>query len=271
MAAKKNELAKTEEAGLPDFYDEADGSGFEEASSQAFSIPFLSMLQKTSPQCDPDDGAYIEGAKAGMYYNSATGQVYESVDVVPCYFRNSMVKWRPNRGGFVGQEAPGYEQGLPRKKRDDGSETGVYIDAEGNEVVDTRYHFCLQISPDGAPLPVIISMSSTQIKKSKNWMFTMRQKQAPRKDGKGFFRLPMYSHIYRLTSAPEQNDFGNWRGFKIDEVGVIKDAGLYEAAKSAYEMFQSAADNIRPPAEGDAPATESARNTQNDPEDEIPF
>ena len=48
-------------AGLMDFAADA-GAGMEGAGQESFAIPFLSVLQKGSPQVDEASGAALEGA-----------------------------------------------------------------------------------------------------------------------------------------------------------------------------------------------------------------
>lgn len=269
MAKPKTQaIAKKEPAAAAVALWEADaGEGFEGTTADDFAIPFLVLLQKMSPQCDPDAGAHVPGAAAGMFYDAGTGEVLEEVRVVPCHYHRAMVKWRPDRGGFAGQEEPGYEAGLPRKKRDDGSEAGVWVDAEGNEVADTRYFFVLRLTDDGDALPVILSFTSTQTKKARTWLTRMQAIKATGPNGK--FTPPMYAHVWRLTSVPEQNEQGTWRGYKVDVEGPITDADLFRTAKEAREMFKQADRRVKPPepAGGGEPATTAVDG----PNDEIPF
>ena len=48
------------------------GSGFEEATSDSYAVPFLQVLQSGSPQCKKSDGKYIKGAEEGMIFNTVT-------------------------------------------------------------------------------------------------------------------------------------------------------------------------------------------------------
>ena len=83
----------------------------------------------------------------------------------------------------------------------------------GNHLVDTRVHYALLVA-NGEAEPVVFTMTSTQIKKSRKWMTVMRQLRMERPDG-SFFNPPMFSHQYNLTTVPESNDQGAWMGWKI--------------------------------------------------------
>ena len=112
MANKKKTVAK-KSTNLPAVLNlENDaGSGFEAVDRDSVAIPFLAVLQKGSPQCDEDDDAYIDGAKAGMFFNTATGQIFDGkkgVTLIPAYFERMYVEWAPrdSGGGFRGTHDP---------------------------------------------------------------------------------------------------------------------------------------------------------------------
>jgi hypothetical protein len=48
----------------------------------------------------------------------------------------------------------------------------------------------------------------------------------------GLYTPPMYSQLYRLTTAPESNDKGKWYGWEIERIGSVEDVGVYQAAKA---------------------------------------
>ena len=91
---------------MDDFFAAYADAGLEEVTTQDLSIPYLRILAQLSPQVNKRDGAYVDGAEAGMIYNTMENAVYngdEGVTVVPCYFRRVLVEWKPREkgGGFV--------------------------------------------------------------------------------------------------------------------------------------------------------------------------
>ena len=66
----------------------------------------------------------------------------------------------------------------------------------------------------------------------------MNNLKMERKD-KTRFKAPMYSHTYKVTTIPESNDKGNWRGLKIVLDGVIDDSELFQAAKAFRDQIGS--------------------------------
>lgn len=220
---------------------EADaGSGFEEADASAYAIPFIQILQSGSPQCKRSDGAYIQGAQEGMFYNTVTGKLYngdEGILVIPCHYSNRFIEWktRESGGGFVAEHMPGH--GLVTTK----DEKGRDVLPNGNTLVDTRNHYALLLETDEdgvvTPTPVLITMSSTQLKKSRNWMSKMDGIKI--KTAKGFVKAPMASRIYRLTTVPESNDKGSWFGFKVELEAVVQDPAQYTTAQEFAAAVRS--------------------------------
>lgn len=226
------------------------GAGFENADKDAFAIPFLSILQSGSPQCKKSDGAYIKGAEEGMLHETVSGTVYPGdagLSVVPCYFRRAFVEWRDREGGgggFVAEHdaARGAELLRTTTKNEKGQDTLP----SGNYLVDTRYHYVLMITPDGNYKPALMTMTSTQMKKSRRWMTVMDAVKMSRGDGSKF-TPPMFSHQYHVTTIPESNDKGSWMGWKIELEKMVGDANLYAAAKSFRDAISKGAVKVTQP------------------------
>ena len=108
----KRAVAKKEAGGVPaELMEELEGqsgAGFEDTDADDYAIPFVAVLQKGSPQVDPDDGAYINGAKPGLFYNTVTGELFKDITVIPCARRREFVEWVPRDegGGLIGRHDP---------------------------------------------------------------------------------------------------------------------------------------------------------------------
>jgi hypothetical protein len=246
-----------------DLFEQDAGSGFEHTDSDAYAIPFLAILQKGSPQCDEDDGAYIEGAKPGMLFNTVTAELYDGIKgvlVIPACFQHNMVEWVPREagGGMRGIYKPG-DPIMEKTVRDD---RGRFVLPNGNYLADTRYHFAILLKENDEFEPVVISMSSTQIKKSRHWMTKMKSILLSKEDGSKF-EAPMMSHIYRLTTISESNDQGSWKGWKIELDHRIGKEELFYYGVAKQFKTQIDAQKVRIVQES-APQTTS-------PDDDVPF
>jgi len=241
MATSKNEVAevKNTSVALMSMYEEDVGGGFEQADKDAYAIPFLSILQAGSPQVKKSDGAYIKGAEEGFLFNSVTQDVVngeDGVEVIPCYYMRRFVRWgaRDAGGGFKGEFLP-TDPLLAQAKEVDGKllladPSGAFNPKTSDILVDTRNHYVLVVTEQGYT-PALISISSTQIKKSRQWMSKMDGIKLRRADG-SMFTAPMFSHKYRLSTVPESNDKGSWYGWKVETAGMVDDPAMYQAAKS---------------------------------------
>jgi len=228
VAAKKDTLPV-----LASQFEEDEGGGFEGADSEAYAIPFLAILQSNSPQVKKTEAAYIEGAEEGMLIDTVENTVISGpITVIPCFYRRGFVEWVPrdSGGGFV-QEYTADE--APPTTRDDENRDLL---ENGNELMDTRYHYVLLVTEDGAT-PIVIAMTRTQVKKSRRWMSQMNKIKFPRKKG-GTFTPPMYSHAYQLDVVAERKDDYSWWNWEIAGKTVLEDEEVVAAAKAFHDAVK---------------------------------
>jgi hypothetical protein len=188
----------------------------------------------------------VEGARPGKIMDSIEGTFYDDIVVVPCAFTARYIEWAPREsgGGFKGEHLPlEVESGKIGEKFTDkaGNERlGVKsIDKDGvvtwNILRDTRTHFCMLVRDDGTFKPVVISMASTQIKKSRRWLAMMQAVQERTPAG-SLFNPPSFSRMYQMFSVKEQNQKGNWNGWSIGALGPVKTRELYDACKAFNKL-----------------------------------
>ena len=227
----KNEVAKQETttalAIMSDLEQDA-GAGFDTMTQEDYALPFLRLLTNTSPEVGS-----VDGAMPGMVLNSVTGELFDGkkgLFVVPCAYIRQYIEWAP-RGQGTGAPVhiyPATSDILSQTSREPGDNKD-YL-ANGNYIENSANHYVMVIDADGVPSPALIVMKSTQLKKSRKWNSMM---QAVKMQGKnGLFTPPMYSQIYRLTTAAESNDKGKWYGWEIERVGAVDSADLYQTCKS---------------------------------------
>ena len=227
--AKTDVAAKNEGAlALNSMFEEDALSGFEGMNQDDFALPFLRLLTNTSPEVGE-----VEGAMPGMVYNTVTGDLYDGkkgIEVVPCAYVRQYIEWAPRGSGSGAPVAmyPATSDVLSRTHREPGDNKD-YLD-NGNYIENTANHYVMVIRDDGTPEPALISMKSTQLKKSRKWNSMMQSVKVAGKNG--LFTPPMYSQVYRLTTVAESNDKGKWFGWEVERVGPVEDASVYQAAKA---------------------------------------
>ncbi len=231
MARKK--LSKKAQQAVKDQQDVAmllsqdSSEGFEEADSSSYAIPFLQILQKLSPACDEDEPTYVDGAEPGMIINTVTKQLYESLTVIPVHYRKTFIEWvlRENGGGFRGENDPSVGRELQQTCKV--NDKNQFILPNGHHLSETSNHYVLVESDDGWE-PALISMASTQLKASRNWMSNM--KQATVETPEGLRKANMFAYRWTLSTEQQKNDKGKWYGwtferdFQVDSVELIQDA-----------------------------------------------
>lgn len=263
MSKKENAVAVKESGavalGAINFAEDA-GMGMEGADKSSYAIPFITLLQGLSPQIET-----VDGAKPGLFINTITNELYSEVMVVPCFYQRRFIRWAPRSsgGGYKGEFNPIEVETLklPGVKIINGiymmdvPEGANAFDAKGlplyDHLQDTRNHFVLAKSKTGAWQPALISMSSTQVKKSKRWMSRIQGVEMRDVSGKPF-TPPSFSHVYRLKALKEENSKGSWWGIDVDLVEPVQDTDLYARAKDFHTQVASGAVEVSQPQEESA-------------------
>lgn len=255
-------------------------TGLEGMGSDDFAIPIVDLLQKMSPQVDEDRGEYVEGAKAGMIFNTSTEEVMDGkkgVRFIPCAYQRKMVRWRDrdDGGGLVAVYDPDDAPYQDAERRDDGK---WWFD-DNTYLSDTRYWYGLLL-PDGLPedgsypervQEVVVPFKSTQIKKSRSWVNRIKDVRIP-----GTSKMaPMFGQAWLLQSVTEQKDNNTFSGWKIGEVKLVANQELFLRAKELRKLVnqgQAQADQAQAAAktgDQDAGAKPGKGGSQDD--EEIPF
>lgn len=220
-------------------FEEFAGIGMEDMGTEDLAVPFLRILAQLSPQVNKRDGAYVNGAEAGMIYNTVMNEAYdgeEGILVVPCYYNRRYVEWKPRAAG--GGLVASYDANDPIKDTTQKNDRGEDILPNGNILSNTAQFFVLFLHPTQGPQRCLITMTSTQLKKAKAWNMNLNSFTAMGE--RGLFTLPLASHVYRLKTVPERNDKGDWFGWLISRERAVDfkgaEAGVFrmgiEFAKS---------------------------------------
>lgn len=217
------------------------GAGLENADRDSFAIPFLAIMQKGSPQVDKDSDAYVPGAEVGDLLLTTTNEIFkdeDGVDLIFCGYRRVFLRWAPENagGGFKG------ELSVDEVQR--GRASGEFIEQDnrlyadnGDIIRDTRIHYVLVLKEDGMPVPAVLSLSSTQIKKSKMLLTQIQSYTAKDSNGKTF-TPPMFGHIFHAETVAESNDKGSWRGWKFTRIGYVDSPELFRIAKEFHDTVK---------------------------------
>ena len=270
MSKKENAVAeKTNTAlavGAMDFASDA-GAGMENAGQESFAIPFLSILQKGSPQVDEASGSAVEGARAGMFYENVTGRMISGKDgvvLIPCSYKREFLRWasRDNGGGLKGVYTPEQVADMRAKGQVVEQDGRLYAPESDGSVNpnksdrfnDTRNHYVLIIDQEtGAWTEALLSLTSTQIKKSKMLMSALASVKLKNSSNQ-LFTPPTFANLIHATTVGESNDKGTWFGVKFELAGQVDRSEVYAAAKAFHASIAKGGVQVK---YEDAPVAES--------------
>lgn len=209
-----------------DFLEQFAGSGMEGVDADSFAIPFLAVLQKMSPTVDPDAAEYVEGAKAGMFMETVSRSLFdgkEGVRFVPCAYKREYIRWGAEDGGegFKGAYTPEQIASMREEgqiKELDGRlyfplPDGTVSEKKCDRVADTRNHYIILLLEDGSWTRALMSLSSTQIKKSKHLMSALSNVKL--RGANGLYTPPTFANVVLAQTKLEQNDKGSWHGIQF--------------------------------------------------------
>jgi hypothetical protein len=227
-----NQVAKKKETALAvidnSIFEQDAHDGMANISAEDVALPFLKVLSQLSPELES-----VEGAKAGMIYNTVTGEVFDGTKgilVVPCHYERKYIEWTPRGQGSGAPIAvhPASSDIMSKTFRKPG-DSKDYLE-NGNYIENSAQHYVLVVDESGNSNPALIVMKATQLKKSRKWNSMMMTLKMNGKNGP--FTPPSYSHVYRLTTSKESNDKGTWYGWEVERVGPVEDAMVYATAKT---------------------------------------
>lgn len=212
------------------------GEGFEHATARDVIIPRLAILQALSPQLTKTKPEYIEGASAGMFCDTGTGDLFEdSVEIIPCFFARVYLEWHPRKSGKGlaknhGTDASILEQCTPDDK-------GRMILPNGNYVAETATYYFINVSAGNRR--GFVPLTSTQLKAARRWMTLLTAEKLQRADG-SMFTPPIFYRSWKASVVPHSNAEGDWFGWKFEPSRTILELdpskALLAEAKEFYQM-----------------------------------
>ena len=233
----KTEVAVKAAAGalsIMSFEDDAN-QGLGNLGHEDLALPFLKVLGQLSPEVNKRDGKYVQGAEAGMIFNTVTKELYDGekgIDVIPCHYKLEYVEWQ-ERGEGAGAPVAIHSAAsdiMSQTKRDASWKDRL---PNGNYIEKTASHFVIVNS--STPSTALIAMKSTQLKISRKWNSMMASIKMKGKNG--MFTPAFFSHTYKLRTTQMSNDKGTWFGWEVSKIGPVQDAALYQQAKSFAESI----------------------------------
>ena len=238
MTQETSDVTIKKEGNLPaniDFISDA-GAGLENIDKDDLALPFLKLLQSGSDETKKKHANYVEGAEAGMFYNTVTKKLYngeKGIEIIPCFYKLTFPEWAPfeRKEGRPVSPDRGPEILAKTKKNDKGKD----VLENGNEIIKTANHFVI-ISGD-KPEKALMAMKSTQLKVSRGWNSLMQdQFESDPKTHKNV-PAPMFSRIYKLNSVENSGSF-TWHGYRVSLLRKVDNASIYQMAREFHNSLK---------------------------------
>ena len=215
------------------------GMGLENMDKGDLALPFLKLLQSGSDETKKKHAKYVDGAEAGMFYNTVTKKLYDGekgIEVIPVFYKMTYPEWAP----FERREGRpiSNDRGPEILKETTQNNSNKDVLSNGNEIIKTANHFV--IINGERPEKALMTMKSTQLKVSRGWNSLMEEQfETDPKTGKSI-PAPMFSRVYRLKSVENAGSNFSWHGYNITMVKKVDDVGLYQMARDFYNSLKNA-------------------------------
>lgn len=245
MSDSQTKEVAVKKQGLPpakmlDTFVQDAGAGRENVTQDDMQIPFIRIIQATSPQVKKKDSKYIKGAEIGDVYNTVTNQLWKGEDgvhVIPCGYLKKFLEFGPyeDGGGFKG-EIPSNDPILKQVVRNDKNKD---ILPNKNEMVTSAQHYVMIQDPStGSWSNAILDMKSTALKISRQWNTQIAMQQIEVK-GK-LYTAPTFGVIWHLGVDETSNDMGSWSIWKIlGKKGFVEDPELYASCREFNQLVKA--------------------------------
>lgn len=188
------------------FMQDLAGQGFDGMTAGDFPVPFIKILTNGSPETIEGKSVYMEGAKPGMFLNTATRKLYKTLEVIPLKYEMIWTEWKPRDagGGFQGRHTPFAVPVI-------GDPYSGMKTKEGNDIVDHYMFYCLVIG-ELSKGPVILSLKGAGVKHAKNWNQKIRDLTIPDcvDEAGNPLPAPFFAGVWELSLHFNENDKGSW-------------------------------------------------------------
>ena len=211
--------------------------GFDNIDSKSLQLPFLKILSQLSPQVTQGDPKFMAEARPGMIINTVTDKLYDGVkgiQVIPAFYKFEYIEWadRGQEGSTAPRNVYAADSDIMSKttRGDDGKDRL----SNGHYIEETASHYVV-ICEEAMATEALITMKSTQRKKSKKWNSMMMSVREKKKDG-SFFKPAPFTQMYNLKTVLEKNALGSWYGWEIEHIGTINSN---DALQGAFEFYKT--------------------------------
>lgn len=191
-------------------------TGMDNVTSEDVALPRYTILQGLSPQVNSRKDEYVDGARMGMIFNTASNRVVDSQRLVFAYYQRRNIEWTPRERPCPFPDLPQVTGGgLYRDYGTDDSileecrrfeDNGSLWTPRGNELVVTGTWYV--IDPDTLSMGWI-GMGKTQLTSSKKLLAGIRDEKFVHPQ-RGLMPAPMFYRVWEMSTRLREHDGNEW-------------------------------------------------------------
>jgi hypothetical protein len=257
---------------LQDIMEDA-GVGSADMGAGDLGIPYLSLLQPGSPQLKPGHAKYIEGARVGEWFNSATGETFSgAIDFIPCAYERKYVQWHDRdlgEGGYVMDHSIDSDIMTKTVKNAKGQPS---LPDQGHDlIIETAYQYGMMHNPNsGRWDQVVMPLKSTALKANRRMNNLIAGATIPGTQ----MQAPRWLYSYSLSTVLESKGQNSWYTPVPEKNPEPVSAEAYRAGKKFNALFQAGAvsrANEGDLADGGTAAAAPAGERATGADDDVPY
>ena len=228
MTQEASDLTVKKEGALATLDFEADsGMGLENIDKGDLALPFLKLLQSGSYETKKKHAKYVEGAEAGMFYNTVTKKLYDGekgINVIPCFYKMTYPEWAPFDRSEGRPVHPDRGPEIMAQTTKNGTKDVL---SNGNEIIKTANHFVILVGEK--PEKALMPLKTTQLKTSRGWNSLMDNEVIIQQGTGKSIPAPAFSRIYHVKSVENSGNF-TWHGMTVSLVKPVDNAEIFSMA-----------------------------------------
>jgi hypothetical protein len=207
-------------------------------------IPRLKILQPLSPEVQDGNNQYIEGAKPGMFYNTASGRLtpgQEGIVAVIVGHQKQTIEWMPREQGGGLVKIWGADEGWKNNCTAEEREKLNPVTKDGHTIDKQRSFLIYDVNPNtGETDPSYFNFRSTG-NRAANQLASMLTQTRMKLSNGTIITPPFYYFTYKITLDKLSNNKGTWWSPKIvKNVGSKGEHLRTKDLPNGDEIFQQA-------------------------------
>jgi|TARA_R110000868_G_scaffold2574_5_gene18495 hypothetical protein len=228
MTQETSDLTVKKEGALATLnFEEHAGKGLENIDKDDLALPFLKLLQSGSYETKKKHAKYVDGAAAGMFYNTVTKKLYDGekgINVIPCFYKMTYPEWAPFDRSEGRPVHPDRGPEIMAQTTKNGTKDVL---SNGNEIIKTANHFVILVGEK--PEKALMPLKTTQLKTSRGWNSLMDNEVIVQQGTGKSIPAPAFSRIYHVKSVENSGNF-TWHGMTVSLVKPVDNAEIFSMA-----------------------------------------